>query len=64
MQPDEQQVEENERFDILFEVKTYEFTNAMQSHGCPGEASYYWTEMMTFWGSLRCYDAEHSYLLN
>jgi hypothetical protein len=56
--------DERERFDYLLEAMTYEFTRAMESHGIPGEAEYYWTETMVFWGTLGMYDAEHSYLLN
>jgi hypothetical protein len=56
--------DERTRFNCLIEAKMHEFTRAMESHGCHGEAVYYWTETMVFWGALGLYDAEHGWLLN
>jgi hypothetical protein len=56
--------DEKMRFDCLFDAMVYQFTRAMESHGIGGEANYYWTETMVFWGTLRMYDAEHGYLFN
>ena len=55
--------EEQDRQEVLFEIKVQEFTNAMLSHGIPGEAEYYLTEMMVMWPDIG-YDWEHRWLLN
>lgn len=56
-------MDEQERNTVLFEIRTYEFTHAMRSHGIRGEYVYYLTEMWFLWPDFG-YDAEHSYILN
>jgi hypothetical protein len=57
------------RDEMLFEIRTWEFTCAMESHQIPhtqelaGEYVYYATEMMVMWQD-GMYDAEHGFLLN
>ena len=55
--------DERARFSWLVEIRAWEFTRLMESHGCRGEAVYYLTEMMTYWPSIG-YDQEHCWLLN
>jgi hypothetical protein len=54
---------EQDRNTILFEIRTWEFTRAMECHGCLGEAVYYLTESWFMWQD-GWYDGEHGYLFN
>jgi hypothetical protein len=54
---------EQSRINILFEIRTWEFTRAMERHGCLGEDVYYLTESWFMWQD-GWYDGEHGYLFN
>jgi hypothetical protein len=54
---------ERERRETLFEIRTWEFTNAHTTINIPGEAPYYMIEILVMWSDVG-WDVEHIYLFN